>query len=98
MTGEEMERAIEFLLNHHAQVSAEIGQLKEAISRQSENIDKLTADIEAMRKETRYGFEKLTQANEVTRRLTEEVAQLALQTSQRVTGLEHRVGDLESKP
>ena len=82
MTNEEMERAIEFLLNHHAQLSADI--------------DKLTAAVEAMRKEMHYGFEKLIQANEVTRRLTEEVAQLALQTSQRVTGLEHRVGDLET--
>ncbi|HEY9233311.1 MAG TPA: hypothetical protein VIS78_14255 [Blastocatellia bacterium] len=126
MTNEEMERAIEFLLNHHAQFSADIGQLKEAISRQTENIDKLTAnvdamreemgatreemettreemgatreEIEAMREEMREGFDKLILANEVTRRLTEEVAQLALQTSRRVTGLEHRVSDIEAKP
>ncbi|HJQ24302.1 MAG TPA: hypothetical protein VKA60_10340 [Blastocatellia bacterium] len=82
MTNEEMERAIAFLLNHHAQLSADLSQL--------------TANVEAMRKETRYGFEKLIEANEVTRRLAEEVAQLAVQTSQRVTGLEHHVSDLES--
>jgi hypothetical protein len=91
MTNEEMERAIEFLLNHQAQLSADL-------SRQAENIDKLTANVEAMREETREGFEKLILANEVTRRLTEEVAQLAVQTSRRVTGVEQRVSDLESKP
>jgi len=112
MTSEEMERAIEFLLNHHAQFSADIGQLKEAISRQSENLDKLTANVDAMREEMgamreemgamreemRDGFNKLILANEVTRRLTEEVAQLAVQTSRRVTGVEQRVSDLEAKP
>jgi hypothetical protein len=30
MTGEEMERAIEFLLDHHANFSADIDQLKES--------------------------------------------------------------------
>ncbi|HEY9232971.1 MAG TPA: hypothetical protein VIS78_12520, partial [Blastocatellia bacterium] len=67
MTNEEMERAIEFLINQQAQLSADL-------SRQSENIDKLTAAIDAMREETRDGFDKLILANEVTRRLTEEVA------------------------
>ncbi len=74
MTNEEMERAIEFLLKHQAQLSADIS--------------KLTAAIETMREETRYGFEKLIQANGVTRRLTEEVAQPAVQTSRRVSDLE----------
>ncbi|MFL6277417.1 MAG: hypothetical protein ACJ74G_19705 [Blastocatellia bacterium] len=115
MTNEEMERAIEFLLNHHAQFSADISGLKEVQRQQAENIDKLTAiveaiheemregfekltaNVEAMREEMHYGFDKLILANEVTRRLTEEVAQLAVQTSQRVTGLEHGVSDLEGK-
>jgi cell fate (sporulation/competence/biofilm development) regulator YmcA (YheA/YmcA/DUF963 family) len=30
MTGEEMERAIQFLINHHAKVSTDIEGLKEA--------------------------------------------------------------------
>ena len=96
MTNEELARAIQFLLNHHEQISADISGLTEAERQQAENIDKLTANIEAMREEMRYGFDKLILANEVTRRLTEEVAQLAVQTSQRVTGLEHRVSDLET--
>ena len=124
MTNEEMERAIEFLLTHHAQLSADIGGLKDAVGgltqvvggvtqvvggladvqrRQAENIDKLAAtveamreEMEAMREEMREGFNKLILANEVTRQLIEGVARLEVQTSQRVTGLEHRVSDLEA--
>jgi chromosome segregation ATPase len=111
MTNEEVERAIEFLLDHHAKVSADIGELREAVSelkdvqqRQAENIDHLTADVqaltgnvEAMREEMRDGFDKLILANEVTRKLTEDVARLTVGLSQRVTNLEGHVDDSESK-
>jgi hypothetical protein len=76
MTSDEMERAIEFLLDHHAKVSAEIGQLTEAVS--------------TMRTEMREGFENLILANEVTRKLSEDVARLAVQNSQRITRLEEK--------
>jgi predicted transcriptional regulator len=69
MTTEEMERAIEFLLDHQAKVSAYIEQL--------------TAEM-------REGFNNLIVANEVTRRLAEDVARLAVQNSQRITRLEER--------
>ena len=94
MTNEQMERAIEFLLEHHAKMSDDINELKEAMKRQSENLDKLTANVEAMREEMQDGFSKLILANEVTRKLAEDVARLAVQTNQRVTHLEGRVGDL----
>ncbi len=38
MTGEEMERAIEFLMNHHAQVSTDISRLKEVQEQSSKDI------------------------------------------------------------
>jgi hypothetical protein len=69
MTTEEMERAIEFLLDHQAKVSA---------------------DIEQLTAEMREGFNNLIVANEVTRRLAEDVARLAVQNSQRITKLEER--------
>ena len=69
MTSEEMERAIEFLLDHHAKVSADIAQLTV---------------------EMREGFNNLIIANEVTRKLSEDVARLAVQNSQRITRLEEK--------
>jgi hypothetical protein len=69
MTSEEMERAIEFLLDHHAKVSADIAQLTV---------------------EMREGFNNLIIANEVTRKLAEDVARLAVQNSQRITNLEEK--------
>lgn len=105
MTTEEMERAIEFLLDHHAKVSADI-------ERHSEQIAQLTTDVQALTKtvastqsqldsvisEMHDGFNNLIVANEVTRKLSEDVALLATGIGQRMTGIDRRVTDLESKP
>ena len=118
MTNEELERAIEFLLQHHAKVSADIernseqiDRLTERIERNSEQIERnseqidrhseqiaqLTETVAAMQSqigslvvEMREGFNNLIVANEVTRKLSEDVARLAIQTSQRVTNLEQQ--------
>jgi rubrerythrin len=102
MTGEEMERAIEFLLNHHASVSSDIEGLKEAQMRTAANIASLVEHAEADRREMREtfgtvaeemrnGFNKLILSNEVTRDLCSQVARLAIQTSQRVTTIEEKL-------
>jgi hypothetical protein len=109
MTGEEMERAIQFLIEHHARVSTDIEGLKEAqestaatIASLAESVSRLGAQAEADRRETRQtfdslieemrdGFNKLVLSNEVTRDLSENVARLAIATSQRVTVLEERL-------
>ena|ERR1051325_8866546 len=111
MTEEQMERAIEFLLDHHAKFSTDISGLREAISdlkdvqrQQSENLDKLTANVDAMRaemnanrQEIRETIDNLIIANEVTRDLAEQATKLAIAVSQRTTSLDQRVVDLESK-
>ena len=74
MTGEEMERAIEFF-GHHAKVSADIGRLVETVSR-------LKTQAELDREETRETVNNLIVANEVTRSFSENVAQLAIAASQ----------------
>jgi len=102
-----MEHAIEFLLDHHARISVEIEQLKEAQKEQGSNIERLSETVREGFAETREGFEKLATemsagfdetrealdklflANEIIRDLAQKAAQLAIQTSQRVTNLEH---------
>jgi len=119
MTGEEMERAIEFLLEHHAKFSSDIDKLtadihalKESQSTTTANIQSLTETVvelvesvsrlEAQVEETsgtvqnvieemRDGFNKLILANEVTRDLAEKAAQLAINTSHRVTIIENKL-------
>jgi hypothetical protein len=83
MTSEEMEHAIEFLLEHHAKVSAEIGQLTEAVS-------VMRQEMEANRTEIRQAIDNLIIANETTRKLSEDVARLTIQNSQRITKLEEK--------
>lgn len=68
MTGEEMERAIEFLINHHAKVSSDIEGLKETQIRTAANIDalnesisRLEAQAEADRRDMREMFERVTE-------------------------------------
>ena len=66
MTGEEMERAIQFLIEHHAKVSTDIEGLKEAQEKTtanlvllSENISRLEAQAETDRREMRENFERV---------------------------------------
>jgi predicted nucleic acid-binding Zn-ribbon protein len=100
MTGEEMDRAIEFLINHHAKVSSDIEGLKEAqktvtanIASLSESVSRLEMQAEAdqrdmretlnvLTEEMRDGFNKLILSNEITRDLSNQVARLAIETSQ----------------
>jgi len=105
MTGEEMERAIEFLLNHHARVSSDIEGLKDAQKSTAANIDalaetvvslaesvsRLEAQAELDRQETRDAIDKLILGNEVTRSLAQDVSRLAITTSQRVTTIEEKL-------
>ena len=97
MTPEEMERAIDFLLEHHANFSSDIEALKEVQAQQAANLDKLAgvvsvmqSEMDANRVEIRGAIDNLIVANEATRDLAEKAAQLAIQTSQRVTDLESR--------
>jgi len=87
MTGEEMERAIEFLRNHHARMRSDIEALKEAQMRTAANIasmvERAKADRCEMRgtfhiltEEMRERFNKLILSNEVTRALSNQVARL----------------------
>ena len=46
MTNEQLEHAIEFLLAHHARVSAEIEQLNEVQKQQAVNLDKQAANLD----------------------------------------------------
>jgi len=137
MNHEEMERAIEFLLEHDSRFNEAIDRIKESIDRltaaqekTSVNIQELTdaqartandlhlltgkmlelgeivarseeqaeADrrdsresINSLREEMRDGFNKLILGNEVTRDLAQDVARLAIATSQRVTGIESKL-------
>lgn len=101
MSSEEIERRIEFIIEQQAHFSADIEQLKEAQKHLTADVQALTGNVNVMQSEMRDGFEKLTTemregfenliiANEVTRKLAEDVARLALQTAQRVTDLESK--------
>lgn len=53
MTTEEMERAIGFLLEHHAKFSADIDDLKEAQRQLTEPVTQIASEMQADRRETR---------------------------------------------
>ena len=109
MTDDEVERAIEFLLEHHAKVSADIERHSEQIAQLTAAVAEMKVEMRAGFDETRAGFDQtragfrevwagfgetrkaiddLIVTNEVTRKLAEDVARLAIATSQRVTNLE----------
>jgi hypothetical protein len=90
MSNENIERQIEFIIEQQAKFSTDIEQLKEVQTRQAESINNLTANVEAMRVDLRGAIDNLILANEVTRKLSEDVARLAVQNSQRITRLEEK--------
>lgn len=98
MTGEEMERAIQFLIKHHAKVStaqdrttANIAALTRTVVELAESVSRLEAQAETDRREIRERFEIVILGNEVTRDLTNQVARMAIETSQRVTVIEAKL-------
>jgi uncharacterized coiled-coil protein SlyX len=88
-----------------------IGRLAEAQTKTTDDLQILTGKVleltdgaintqsrlDSVIEEMREGFNNLIVANEVTRKLAEDVARLGIKTSQRVTHLESRVDDLEQK-
>ncbi len=106
MTPEQMERAIEFLLNSQAQNTADIGRLtaevqglKElqaqtsrdvitvaaTVSDLANTVARVEAQAESNRLEIREAIENLIIASEATRKFSEDIARLEVQTSRRVT-------------
>jgi hypothetical protein len=78
-------------------LTGKILDLTDNVSRLEDNVSRLEAQGEVDRIEIREAINNLILANEVTRKLTEDVARLHVQTSQRVTHLDQRVTDLEQK-
>jgi uncharacterized protein YoxC len=99
MSNENIERQIEFILEHQAKFSEDLDKLKDVQYRQAANIDHLGASVqllnetvsmmqsemEANRVEMREAINNLIISNEVTRDFANKIAQLAIATSQRVT-------------
>src|SRR5881396_1333748 len=100
MTSEQLERAIEFLLESQAKTNTVLAFTNEAVNKLAETVAQdrrenremlaeTREQLEAYRQETREAINSLIIANGVTRDLTEQVAKLAITTSQRVTALEN---------
>jgi|ERR1051325_1874244 chromosome segregation ATPase len=65
--------------------------LAESVSRLETRMDETKQTVQSIIEEMRDGFNKLILANEATRDLAEKAAQLAINTSQRVTNIENKL-------
>lgn len=85
---------IELLKESQKQLTADVSAL-------TNNVESMRAEMQTDRQETRAlitdivtqmqaGFQELIVANEVTRKLAEDAARIAIGTSQRVTKLEEK--------
>jgi len=98
------EQRMEFIIEQQAMFAVEIAQMKEIQREQAVSVSRLTENMHQAREMLhsviggmREGFDNLIVANEVTRRLAEDVGHLAMATSQRVTMLESKhEGDSKS--
>jgi hypothetical protein len=80
-----------------AQTTTDIQLLAGKITELTDNVSRLEAQGEADHAEMREAINNLIIANEVTRDLAEQAARLAIAVSQRITGIDERIVDLESK-
>ncbi|HYP25379.1 MAG TPA: hypothetical protein VE262_01560 [Blastocatellia bacterium] len=88
---------IELLTEAIGELRESVGEMRESIGELTEGQKSLTRDVRdltgvvnILQSEMREGFNNLIVANEVTRKLCEEVAHLAINTSRRVSRLEER--------
>ncbi|MFL6212949.1 MAG: hypothetical protein ACJ74J_03545 [Blastocatellia bacterium] len=80
-----------------AQTANDMQLLTGKVIELTDNVSRLEAQGETDRAEIREAINNLIIANEVTRKLAEDVGRLVVQTNRRVTDLDQRVVDLESK-
>lgn len=115
MSEDNIQRKMDFIVEHQAKFSVDIELLKESqkqltadVSALTNNVESMRAEMQTDRQETRAliqetralitdivtqmqaGFQELIVANEVTRKLAEDTARIAIGTSQRVTKLEEK--------
>ena len=90
MSSENIQRQIEFILEHQAKFGEDLEQLKEVQAHQAKNIDKLSkvttslsetvaatqAQLDSVISEMRDGFDKLILSNEITRDFAQKIASL----------------------
>lgn len=88
---------IELLKESQKSLTADVQALTFDVRALTSNVNELSETVGTVQLEMREGFNETREAinnliiaNEVTRKLTEEVALLAINTSQRVTKLEER--------
>ncbi|HYP25237.1 MAG TPA: hypothetical protein VE262_00840 [Blastocatellia bacterium] len=104
MSEDHIQHRMDFIVEQQAKFSVDIELLREAIGELREGQKSLTRDVRGLTQvvnilqsemregfnETREAINNLIEANEVTRKLTEDVAHLAINTSRRVDVLEGR--------
>lgn len=104
MSDDERQRQMDFILSQQATFSSDMVELKSRNEEQSRNLDRLAGvvaqlaenterlaeTIEAQRQETRYAINNLIIANEATRELANKAAELAFNTSRRLTVHENK--------
>lgn len=81
MTPEQMERAIEFLLNNQADQDVRLGKLKEIVGELAQNQREIQIEF-------REGFENLISVSEQTQQAVKDVLELEARTFGRVKSLE----------
>lgn len=111
MTPEQMERAIEFLLNNQADQDVRFGKLEKIVGELTQSHGELAQNLVTLTDNTgelaqnqreiqiefREGFERLIAISEETQKAVKDVLELEARTFGRVKSLENRVDSLEER-
>lgn len=102
MTSEQMERAIEFLLNNQADQNVRLAKLENIVGELVENQKAMQEGMKVMQEgiiilqsELREGIETIVAISERTQKAVQDVFELEARTFSRVKVIENRVDSLE---
>ncbi|HJQ68411.1 MAG TPA: hypothetical protein VKA70_05550 [Blastocatellia bacterium] len=105
------QRHVEFMLEQQARFDARqaqfeqrqvlfeerLSRLEQVQEQQAENINRVVETVNSAVAEMREGYNRLIAIDELTNSLIEQLTQLGVRNSRRLTAVEHRVDKLEEK-
>ncbi len=95
MTDEQLERAIQFLLDNQAGHDARLSRIEEIVERLGKNQEEMRADLHTGLQEMHEGIDRLTEIVERTSNNIQKVYELEMQSRQRLGDHERRLVTLE---
>lgn len=87
MTGEEMQRAVQFILEQQAQLTATVGRLSETVDRLANKVDRTADSVNALLTIAEIHEHEISDLREAGRLTDERLSEMGRLTDERISAL-----------